>query len=76
MPADKIFTKTELYDAYISAYPDAKQKFKKAEENNLSKAVSLFLKNNKKEKVTPSSEANSHKLIHTLIEDKLRADFD
>lgn len=75
MNLKKSLRKQELYDEYIEAYPEARIKVKNVVVNHLLKAIKLYLKK-KKEKINPTSEGNSHKLINTIIEDKLKLDID
>lgn len=70
-------TKNDLIAAYNAAYSnegDGKKK-NKGIENLLLKSIGKFLLS-KKEKILPMGEANTFKLIQSLLDDKLQLDLE
>ena len=75
-PCDSL-GKNDLIAAYNAAYSDETDGKKKDKgiNNMLLKSIGKFLLN-KKEKILPMGEANTFKLIQTLLDDKLQQDLE
>ena len=66
-----------VVNAFNQAYLVSSGKLKpRGPKNLLLKSIKRFLRQNKKEKIQPMGEVNTHKMVQNLLEDKLTNDID